>query len=81
MNRKKLIQKILSGTADKNIACNDAVSLLKSLNLKMRIHGSHHIFFHRDYDGQVNIQRNKEGKVNAYQVKQMRDFFGLNNIE
>lgn len=42
--REKLISKILSGTADKNIDFTDLVRLMESLNFSFRINGSHHIY-------------------------------------
>jgi len=44
VKHKKIAQKILSGTADKNIAFSELCELLKHLGFQLRIKGSHHIF-------------------------------------
>lgn len=40
----KILQRILSGTADANIPFEDVVHLLTELGFKLRVKGSHHIF-------------------------------------
>lgn len=71
-NFNKLIGRILSGTADANIAFNDLCNLLKSLGFEMRIKGSHHIFRKQGVEEKINLQ--KEGaKAKPYQVRQIRN--------
>ena len=41
---EKLLQKILLGSADKNILFNDLCRLVKRLGFEERIRGYHHIF-------------------------------------
>jgi hypothetical protein len=68
----KLILKLLSGNSDKNFEFDELVSLLKRLNFKIRIKGSHHIFTKEGVDEIINLQPlNKYAK--PYQVKQVRD--------
>lgn len=81
MNRKQLIQKILSGTADNNIPFNATVNLLLRLGFELRAKGSHRIFTHEDLAGVINIQPTKENRVKPYQVKQIRKVFNTNRIE
>jgi hypothetical protein len=47
MKTDKLIQKILQGRSDISTGFEKLRSLLKSLGLKERIHGSHHHIYHR----------------------------------
>ncbi|MBX2996967.1 MAG: type II toxin-antitoxin system HicA family toxin [Caldilineaceae bacterium] len=45
MNKKKLLEKILSGS--RNIRCKDFVVLVEAFGFELsRIRGSHHIFEH-----------------------------------
>ena len=69
---EKLILKILRGTSDVNISFSDLLSLLKYYGFKMRIKGSHHIFWKDGIEEKPNLQ--KEGsKAKPYQVKQVRN--------
>lgn len=42
---EKIIEKVLSGSADRNIEFNDLCNLLETLGFDNRIKGSHHIYF------------------------------------
>lgn len=67
MNKRKLLQKILSGS--KNISFSDIVNLLTSFGFKLdRISGSHQIFIHPEIPELINMQ-NVNGKAKPYQVK------------
>ncbi len=68
----KLLQKILSGTSDKNIHFYDLIKVLNSLEFSERIKGSHHIFSKLGIEEIINIQ--PVGTLaKPYQVKQVRE--------
>lgn len=68
----KLRQKILLGESDANISFDDLCHLLRRLNFRERIKGSHHIFTLNKVEEIINIQpRGKLAK--NYQVGQVRD--------
>lgn len=68
MNRRKLLNKILSGS--KNIRFNDLVVLAEGFGFRLsRVRGSHHIFEHPDISEILNLQ-NVRGQAKPYQVHQ-----------
>jgi predicted RNA binding protein YcfA (HicA-like mRNA interferase family) len=68
MKKKKLLEKILSGS--KNIQFDEMVSLVEAFGFTLdRVSGSHHIFKHPDVPNFVNIQ-NRKGKAQPYQIRQ-----------
>jgi len=69
--RDKLLIKILSGTQDNNIPFDETCNLLAHFGFENRIKGSHHIFYRDNVERILNLQP-KDGKVKAYQVKQVR---------
>lgn len=69
---EKLLQKILSGSSDKNISFTDLRKLLLDLEFNERIKGSHHIYYKNGIEEIINIQP-LESKAKAYQVQQVRD--------
>ena len=69
--RKKLIVRVLSGTADAAIRFDDLRSLLKALGFAERIKGDHYIFTREGVEEIFNLQPRK-GKAKPYQVKQVR---------
>ena len=71
MNRRILLNRILSGRSDTNIPFQATCNLLESLGFKKRIKGSHHIFTKTGVVEQINLQP-CGGKVVAYQVGQIR---------
>ena len=71
--KKKILDKILSGTSDPNIQFNKLCSLLDEPGFSNRIKGDHYIFYKDGVDEIVNIQALKNGKAKAYQVKQIRN--------
>lgn len=71
MNRRGLINRILSGRSDTNIPFQATCNLLESLGCKKRVKGSHHIFTKTGVIEQINLQP-YGGRVIAYQVKQIR---------
>ncbi len=68
---ERLIQQILSGRADANIAFDDLCNLLLRCGFDMRISGSHHIFRKKGVEEKINLQRDGN-KAKPYQVKQVR---------
>ena len=69
---KKVLDRILSGLADKNIRFQDMKNLLKDFGFSERIKGDHHIFYREGIEEIINLQPIKGGKSKAYQVKQVR---------
>ncbi|MBT3604351.1 MAG: type II toxin-antitoxin system HicA family toxin [Candidatus Latescibacteria bacterium] len=78
-----LIDKILKGRSDANIAFRDLCQLLRHLEFDERIRGSHHIFRKQGIEEKINIQRDGN-KAKAYQVRQVRNVilkYGLEGDE
>ena len=69
---EKIIQKVLSGSSDRNIDFNDLCNLLETLGFNNRIKGSHHIYFKAGIEEIINLQP-LNNKAKPYQVKQVRD--------
>ncbi len=69
---EKLIQKVLSGSSDKNINFNELCNLLETLGFDNRIKGSHHIYYKTGIDEIINLQP-INNKAKPYQVKQVRE--------
>ena len=69
---KKVLDKILSGLADKNIRFKDMRKLLNDLGFSERIKGDHYIFYKDGIEEIINLQPLRDGKAKAYQVKQVR---------
>jgi predicted RNA binding protein YcfA (HicA-like mRNA interferase family) len=68
MNKRKLLEKILSGS--KNVQFNDMMLLVESFGFHLsRVSGSHFIFVHPSVPELVNLQE-KNGKAKPYQVRQ-----------
>ncbi len=61
----KILDKILSGLADKNIRFQELTKLLKDFGLSERIKGDHHIFYKQGIDEIINLQPLKDGKAKA----------------
>jgi predicted RNA binding protein YcfA (HicA-like mRNA interferase family) len=70
--RDKLLDRILSGTADANISFAGLCQLLRRLGFDERIRGSHHIFTKDGIEEILNLQP-KGANAKPYQVKQMRN--------
>ncbi|NCO84151.1 MAG: toxin HicA [Nitrospirae bacterium CG_4_10_14_3_um_filter_44_29] len=68
---ERLIQQILSGRADANIAFDDLCNLLLRYGFDMRVSGSHHIFRKAGIEEKTNLQKDGN-KAKPYQVKQIR---------
>lgn len=68
---EKLLQAVMSGTKDKNIAFSDLQALLERLGFQCRIKGDHFIYTKDGVEEIINIQ--PEGnQAKPYQVKQIR---------
>ena len=73
MSRKrKVLQEILSGTADADIRFRDLRSLLKALGFDQRTKGDHYIFTRDDVVEIINLQP-RGSLAKPYQVKQVRE--------
>ena len=69
MKKKKLLQKLLSGT--KNVRFTEAIAMAEAFGFQLdRVNGSHHIFVHKKIDELLNLQ-NAKGKAKPYQLKQL----------
>jgi len=79
MRKRKLLQKILSGS--KNIRFSEAVSCAEMFGFKLdRIAGSHHIFLHPDVPELLNLQ-NVKGQAKPYQIKQLLQIIERYNLQ
>ncbi len=67
----KLLEKILLGRSDANIAFADLCQLLLRLGFEERIRGSHHTFRKVGVEERINLQET-HGKAKPYQVRQVR---------
>ena len=78
MKKKKLLEKILSGS--KNIKFDEMVTLVEAFGFRLdRIKGSHYIFKHPDLIGIINLQ-NRKGKIQPYQIRQFLALVEENNL-
>ncbi|MBW3637164.1 MAG: type II toxin-antitoxin system HicA family toxin [Armatimonadetes bacterium] len=68
---EKLLAKVMSGTADNNIAFDDLCWLLERRGFEMRIKGGHYLFKFPSVRT-LSLQRKGAG-VKGYQVKQTRE--------
>ena len=68
MNKRKLLQKLLTGS--KNVRFDELVTLVEAFGFQLnRVSGSHHLFVHPDIEELVNLQK-VHGQVKPYQVRQ-----------
>jgi len=67
----KILEKVMNGGSDVNIAFDDMCHLLITLGFVTRQHGGSHVIF-QDGSHFVNLQ-NFHGKVKNYQVRQVRE--------
>lgn len=70
--KAKILEKVLSGQSDNNIAFADLVDLLETFGFDHRQQGSHHIFTRVGVIERVNLQSDGP-KAKKYQVKQVRN--------
>ena len=69
--QEKLIDKVIRGMADANIAFADLQALLLWLGFQERIRGSHHLYRKNGIEEKINLQHDGS-KVKPYQVRQVR---------
>jgi hypothetical protein len=69
---RRLMGRVLRGTADRNIRFRDLCGLLVSLGFEQRIRGSHHIFNRPGVAEILNLQPRSGGMAKPYQVRQVR---------
>lgn len=69
---EKILDQILRGGSDQNVAFDDLNFLLENLGFEKRIKGSHHVFSKDGIAEIVNIQPSGS-KAKPYQVKQLRN--------
>ncbi len=78
MNKRRLLQKLLSGS--KNIRFTEAIAIAEAFGFRLdRIKGSHHIFIHTEVPELVNLQ-NVKGKAKPYQIKQLLKIIEKNDL-
>ena len=68
---EKILERILRGASDANIAFDDLRRVLLRMGFEERTRGDHHIFSMDTVDEILNLQP-KGGKAKPYQVKQVR---------
>ncbi|MES1192565.1 MAG: type II toxin-antitoxin system HicA family toxin [Steroidobacter sp.] len=69
--QREVLERILKGEADANVAFEELRSLLLHLGFDERVRGSHHVFRRSGIEDRINLQR--DGKhAKAYQVRQVR---------
>jgi len=68
---EKLLQAVMSGAKDKNIAFSDLQALLERLGFQCRIRGDHFIYTRDGVEEIINIQP-AGSRAKPYQVKQIR---------
>ena len=79
MRKRKLLQKLLSGST--NIRFSEAVSCAEMFGFRLdRITGSHHIFLHPDVPELLNLQ-NVKGEAKPYQIKQLLQLIERYNLQ
>ena len=79
MKKRKLLQKLLSGT--KNIRFSEAMSCAEAFGFQLdRVNGSHHILTHKDIPELLNLQ-NVKGKAKPYQTKQFLQLVETHNLQ
>lgn len=78
---RKIVEKILEGRSDQNIAFDDMCHVLDRAGFSSRRSGGSHRVFYKDGVAEIiNVQ--PKGKLaKAYQVKQVRDLLVRYKIE
>ena len=71
--RRRQLERVLSGTADRNIRFDELRAVLLALGFEERVRGSHHIFTRDDIAEILNLQPRDGGLAKPYQVRQVRD--------
>ena len=68
----KVMENVLRGTSDANIAFDDIRGMLLHLGSDERIRGSHHVYRKEGVGEKINMQR-AGNKAKPYQVRQVRE--------
>jgi predicted RNA binding protein YcfA (HicA-like mRNA interferase family) len=77
----KIVEKILQGRSDQNIAFDDLCRVLDRAGFTRRAgKGSHCIYYKEGVDEIINVQP-KGSLAKAYQIKQVRDLLVKYRIE
>ena len=71
--RDRLLARLLSSSADRNIRFDDLRGILRALGFDGRIRGDHHIFTRDGIVEIVNLQPREGRMAKSYQVRQVRD--------
>lgn len=69
---RRLLVRVLSGTADRTIRFQELRTLLLALGFAERVRGSHHIYTRSRIDEIINLQPQDGGLAKPYQVRQVR---------
>jgi predicted RNA binding protein YcfA (HicA-like mRNA interferase family) len=69
--QRKLLQRVLLGDSDRNIAFDELRALLSWLGFEERIRGSHHLYRKPGIRDMINLQR-QGSQAKPYQVRQVR---------
>jgi predicted RNA binding protein YcfA (HicA-like mRNA interferase family) len=78
MKRRKLFQKLLSGS--KNIRFTEACACAEAFGFRQtRVSGDHHIYVHPEVFELVNLQ-NVGGKAKPYQIKHLLQIIERYNL-
>ena len=67
----KLLQRVLLGGSDRNIAFDELRALLLWLGFQERIRGSHHLYRKTGIRDMINLQK-QGSQAKPYQVRQVR---------
>jgi hypothetical protein len=70
---KEILEKVLSGLADRNIRFDDMKRLVADFGFACRIKGDHYIYSKEGVAEIINLQPLQDGKAKTYQVKQVRN--------
>lgn len=71
MSSARILQRVLSGTADATIRFSELCSLLSSLGFAEQVKGSHHVFRRAGGEELINLQR-EGNSAKPYQIRQVR---------
>jgi hypothetical protein len=69
--QRKVLEVVLSGRSDANVAFPDLLNLLQALGFSERIRGGHHIIWMTGVIEIINLQPQGQ-KAKPYQVRQVR---------
>ena len=81
VSREKLLGQVLSATSDENIPFEALLALLKSLEFRERIKGSHHIFSKEGVAEILNLQPKGAKRRRIRSSKYEMFSFGINWLE